>query len=42
MKESGALSFDMFLHSFENMIIQTLAARNRDELARTKKPLMAM
>jgi hypothetical protein len=35
------LSFDMFLHSFEKMIIETLCVRNKDELSKSKKPLIS-
>lgn len=35
------LSFDMFLHSFEKMMIDTLVKRNRDDLVRTKKQLIS-
>jgi hypothetical protein len=31
----------MFLHSFETMVIDTLSIRNKDELARSKKPLIS-
>jgi hypothetical protein len=36
MRELGVQNFDMFLHSFEKMIISTLAERNHQE----KKPLL--
>lgn len=34
------LNFDMFLHSFETMIINTLSTRNLHELVKNKKPLI--
>lgn len=40
MRELGMLSFDMFLHSFEQMIIKTLTERNRADLAAKKRPLI--
>ena len=40
LKELGMLSFDMFLHSFETMMIDTLVKRNQVELATKKKPLI--
>lgn len=41
LRDQGMLSFDMFLHSFEKMLIDTLAIRNQDELTRNKKPLIS-
>jgi hypothetical protein len=35
------LSFDMFLHSFETMVIDTLSIRNKEEVARSKRPLIS-
>jgi chromosomal replication initiation ATPase DnaA len=41
MRDQGMVSFDMFLHSFEMMVIDTLSIRNKDELARSKKSLIS-
>lgn len=32
MREQGMLNFDMFLHSFEKMFIETLVQRNAQEM----------
>jgi hypothetical protein len=40
LRDQGMLSFDMFLHSFEKMIIETLSVRNQEALEKTKKPLI--
>ena len=34
------LSFDMFLHSFEKMLIETLCLKNQEEIAKNKRPLI--
>jgi hypothetical protein len=41
MRAQGMLSFDIFLHTFEKMLINTLASRNREELEKNKKPLIS-
>ena len=41
MRELGMLSFDMFLHSFEQMIIRTLVERNAADMASKKRPLIS-
>jgi hypothetical protein len=41
MRDQGMVSFDMFLHSFETMVIDTLSIRNKEELARSKKSLIS-
>lgn len=41
MRELGMQSFDIFLHSFEGMIIRTLVERNQTELEKGKKPLVS-
>ena len=35
------VSFDMFLHTFEKMVIDTLCIRNKEEVARSKRPLIS-
>jgi succinate dehydrogenase flavin-adding protein (antitoxin of CptAB toxin-antitoxin module) len=40
-RELGMLNFDMFLHSFENRIIDALVKRNKEDLERYKRPLIS-
>jgi hypothetical protein len=42
MKELGMQSFEMFLYSFEKMLIDTLVERNQQELQTKKKPLISL
>lgn len=42
MREHGMLSFDMFLHSFEKMLIDTLVQKNAQEFERAKRPLITV
>eukprot|EP00347_Sterkiella_histriomuscorum_P014896 403359104 len=39
-KEQGMLSFDMFLHSFEKMMIETLSKRNAEEVQKNGKAII--
>ena len=41
LRDQGMVSFDMFLHSFETMVIDTLSIRNKEEMARSKRPLIS-
>lgn len=42
LKELGMQSFEMFLYSFEKMLIETLVERNKQDLQSKKKPLISM
>jgi hypothetical protein len=42
LRSQGMLSFDMFLHTFERTLIDTLVARNREELTKTMRPLLSL
>ncbi len=41
LRDQGMVSFDMFLHTFEKMVIDTLCIRNKEEVARSKRPLIS-
>ncbi len=40
MRELESVSWDVFLHSFEHMIIRTLVERNRVQMITKKVPLI--
>lgn len=42
MREQGMQSFDMFLHSFEKMFIETLVRRNAQEMENHHRPLISV